>query len=131
MPHPDPKTIEQEDRGKSVTYYSEDCAWKDNKAVYVSSDVHGVGAGDNTATRYSKTAHKKVSIQQPDIIKSYNKMMGGVDLLDQQIGFYRPRIRKSINVGHCVTLKATVIMLSQGWNTSLWAWSGKTSVTDP
>ena len=88
--------MEKEDRGSSVTYYSEDCivtAWKDNKAVYVASNVHGVGDGDNTAERYSRTAHKKVIIKQPAVIKMYNKMMGSVDLVDQQIGCYRPRIR--------------------------------------
>ena len=41
-----------------------------------------------------KTVHRKISVSQPDVIKTYNKMMGGVDLVDQQIASYRPRIRK-------------------------------------
>ena len=52
MPHPDPKTMEKEERGSSMTYYTEDTedcvgtAWKDNKSVYVASNVHSIGDGD-------------------------------------------------------------------------------------
>ena len=51
-PHPDPKTMEKEERGSSMTYYTEDTedcvgtAWKDNKSVYVASNVHSIGDGD-------------------------------------------------------------------------------------
>ena len=72
----------------------EGCHGEDNKSVYVASNVHGVGDGSNTTRRYSKTVHRKISVSQPDVIKMYNKMMGGVDLVDQQIACYRPRIRK-------------------------------------
>ena len=97
MPHPEPKAMEKEERGTTKTYYTEDCmviAWRDNKSVYVALNVHPVGDGTNTAMRYSKAAHGKITVKQPAVIKAYNKLMGGVDLVDQMIACYRPMIRK-------------------------------------
>ena len=60
-----------------MTYYIEDCAvtaQKDNKSVYVASNVHSAGDGSNTTLRYSKAVHRKISVKQPDVIKAYNSI---------------------------------------------------------
>ena len=42
-----------------------------------------------TIKRWDKTIIKYVLIQQPEIIDKYNNGMGGVDLLDQLLSYYR------------------------------------------
>ncbi|KAK8372070.1 hypothetical protein O3P69_011026 [Scylla paramamosain] len=43
--------------------------------------------------RWSVTERKKIRVQQPNMIQSYNKFMGGVDLMDRFVAQYRPSIR--------------------------------------
>jgi DNA excision repair protein ERCC-6 len=45
------------------------------------------------ATRWSAQEKKKVLVDQPDMINQYNRNMGGVDRLDQNVGTYRISIR--------------------------------------
>lgn len=43
--------------------------------------------------RYSRELHKRVTVEQPNLIAQYTKYMGGVDLLDNHVANYRIAIR--------------------------------------
>ncbi|CAG4935455.1 unnamed protein product [Parnassius apollo] len=67
-------------------------SWVDNKAVslcssYVGKEPKGV------VKRYSKKHKRRVDVPCPKAVSIYNKYMGGVDLLDAMLGFYRIKIR--------------------------------------
>lgn len=66
--------------------------WNDNKPVtlistYVAAEpVHKI-------KRYSKEKKVKVDVECPQIVKDYNKHMGGVDLADMLISLYRTPLK--------------------------------------
>lgn len=66
--------------------------WQDNKSVHMASNFVGVGTCD-TAKRWDKKLKKHVDVSRPEVISLYNNGMGGVDLLDQLISYYRVFIR--------------------------------------
>lgn len=66
--------------------------WKDNNVVYILSNKSGV-APLQQIQRYSVTKKQKITVPQPNVISHYNKCMGGVDLLDNNIANYRINIR--------------------------------------
>ena len=66
--------------------------WKDNKVVTVASTLYGKEPMKR-APRYIKDKGGRVEIDQPDFISVYNKTMGGVDRMDQNIGAYMINIR--------------------------------------
>ncbi|KAJ8876696.1 hypothetical protein PR048_021143 [Dryococelus australis] len=63
-------------------------AWRDNNVVYTLSNEHGVQPVQY-ANRYSSRENKSLQVTQPNAIHKYNKFMGGVDLLDNNISNYR------------------------------------------
>lgn len=67
-------------------------SWVDNKVVSLCSSYVGKEPMD-IAKRYSKEQKKKVDVPRPKSVEIYNKYMGGVDLLDSMLGFYRIKIR--------------------------------------
>ena len=83
-------------RGELHTVYRADqvlVGWKDNKAVYVSSNKFG-GAATGTCKRFNRTERKFVDIPCPDVVVAYNGGMGGVDLLDNMVARHRIQLRK-------------------------------------
>lgn len=62
--------------------------WKDNKSVILLSTCMG---SEPTATckRWSKEEKKRVDVPQPAIVKAYNQNMGGIDLCDRYLSYYR------------------------------------------
>ena len=66
--------------------------WKDNKVVTVASTIYGKEPMKR-ARRYVKDKGGRVEIDQPNSISVYNKTMGGVDRMDQNIGAYMMNIR--------------------------------------
>ena len=46
-----------------------------------------------TASRFCRKERKRITIDQPDMINAYNKNMGGVDRMDENISAYRINIR--------------------------------------
>ena len=70
-----------------VTFYQ----WNDNRPVCVVSNHKGVDP-IFTVRGWSSATKNAVSIVQPRMIKSYNKHMGSVDLLDRFLSDYRPRL---------------------------------------
>lgn len=88
------KDAEKKERG-SYDYRSDDvvlCArWNDNSIVTVASNYYGISPMQKV-NRWVKKEGKK-NIQQPYLITMYNKGMGGVDVCDQMLSTYRPRLR--------------------------------------
>ena len=90
----DVKTMKKSDRG-SFDYRSDGdvhvVRWNDNSIVHVASShethepLHEVGRRVKGASN--------VKVKQPTMIRSYNKGMGGVDLMDRLLSSYRPKIR--------------------------------------
>lgn len=66
--------------------------WYDNKCVALASNYVGVGKID-TAVRFDKTSKQQININRPQIVRDYNLNMGGVDLMNQMISYYRISIR--------------------------------------
>lgn len=62
--------------------------WFDNKEVLVASNEFGAVPQD-TCKRWSKKDKAYIDVQRPALIKQYNEKMGGVDLSDKIISFYR------------------------------------------
>lgn len=62
--------------------------WKDNSVVTMLSNEYGV-APIRQAVRYSAKEKKKVEIPQPNVIHCYNRFMGGVDQMDNNVANYR------------------------------------------
>lgn len=66
--------------------------WKDNKSVLLLSTC----VGSNPVSfckRWSKDCKKKIDVSQPAIVKMYNTNMGGIDLHDRLLSYYRSYIR--------------------------------------
>lgn len=62
--------------------------WQDNKSVYLASNYVGKGT-EKTVSRFDKKQKMRITINQPEIVAHYNAGMGGVDLLDQLVAYYR------------------------------------------
>ncbi|XP_040565535.1 piggyBac transposable element-derived protein 3-like [Lepeophtheirus salmonis] len=66
--------------------------WKDNKVVTVASTLYGKQPMKR-ASRYIKDKGGRVYIDQPNSISVYDKHMGGVDRLHQNISSYMINLR--------------------------------------
>ncbi|XP_026331157.1 piggyBac transposable element-derived protein 2-like, partial [Hyposmocoma kahamanoa] len=62
--------------------------WNDNKVVTLVSTYVGTEPVEKIK-RYCKEAKQKVEVNCPQVVKEYNKHMGGVDLADMLISLYR------------------------------------------
>ena len=69
--------------------------WKDKSTVRLASNKFGAEPL-TTVDRYNKAEQKYNPVTCPDIVKHYNKGMGGVDLCDQNLSTYRIHIRKKV-----------------------------------
>lgn len=66
--------------------------WYDNRGVVLASTfakARPVGA----IQRWDRTKTQKVQVGYPFIVKQYNTFMGGVDILDAYLAYYRTHIR--------------------------------------
>jgi hypothetical protein len=91
------KEMKKEGRGASDHVASRDgkvilYKWLDTKFVYLASNTYS-SSKLNKVDRFCKAENKSIEISQPDIISKYNSGMGGVDLLDQLISYYRIHIK--------------------------------------
>lgn len=71
-------------RGESEAVYTQDAlvmVWKDNKPVYMASNVNSMEPFGQ-CQRYSSKERQYMPFPQPNINQCYNKHMGGVDLVD-------------------------------------------------
>lgn len=69
---------------------------KDNGIVTLASNRVGVNLV-HTAQRYSVLGKKKIPVKFPKIVSAYNRNMGGVDRMDENISLYRISIRGGKN----------------------------------
>lgn len=62
--------------------------WKDNKSVLMASNCTGA---ENTdfVKRWDKQNKSYIDVSAPRVISNYNRHMGGVDVLDQMMEYYR------------------------------------------
>lgn len=58
------------------------------KPVYIGSITYGVHP-QSTLRRYSKEHKKRIQIRCPNVVKEYNKNMGGVDENNYLVSLYR------------------------------------------
>ena len=91
------KELSQKPRGEYVSYTTKEktivaVGWNDNGAVYLLSNETGVEPLQH-AERYSLIEKKRVTVSQPQIVSRYNKFMGFVDQLDNNVANYRINIR--------------------------------------
>ncbi|XP_008480391.1 piggyBac transposable element-derived protein 3-like [Diaphorina citri] len=79
------KDMRKEGRG-SIDFVSDGkvifIKWFDNKPVYMISTNEGIGVC-KPVKRWCKKEKKYIMVKQPDVIKSYNANMGGVDMADR------------------------------------------------
>ncbi|KAG5879743.1 hypothetical protein JTB14_021492 [Gonioctena quinquepunctata] len=66
--------------------------WYDNKPVCLASNYVGKGEED-VVKRWDKNHSKYIEVTRPEIIHDYNHGMGGVDLMDHLMSYYRIFIR--------------------------------------
>ena len=66
--------------------------WFDNKPVLTLSAVHAKDPEDE-CRRWCKREKKYVAVKRPAIIRQYNSKMGGVDLCDRMLAYYRIKTR--------------------------------------
>lgn len=94
---PSEKELRKKERGTSVTSVRNDgclaiTVWQDNKPVYLASTEHGSDPED-LVKRYSRKERRYIDVKRPDVIRAYNKNMGGVDLNDRMVAHYRSGAR--------------------------------------
>ena len=96
-PLKDVKMMEKEARGASDVAVDANInmaavRWKDNKVVNVLSTFAGKDPVQKVK-RYSQEAKKRIDIPQPKVVHVYNRYMGGVDRLDQNLAVYMINLR--------------------------------------
>ncbi|KAJ8913087.1 hypothetical protein NQ315_006588 [Exocentrus adspersus] len=91
-PFPSDKEMSKANRGEMQEFVTQmdgvpitAVAWKDNKVVSLLSSYCGI-LPKQTIERYDKIKKRKASFDCPNVVKDYNRHMGGVDLLDSLIG---------------------------------------------
>ncbi|XP_039503054.1 piggyBac transposable element-derived protein 3-like [Pimephales promelas] len=94
---PDDKTLQDQGRGAVSTVTRADgklCVVKcyDNKPVVMLSTVHSEQPED-TCQRWYKKGKKYVTVKRPSIVREYNSKMGGVDMSDRMMSYYRMSVR--------------------------------------
>ena len=93
----DVKKIEEMKRGSFENCYEKTtvsvmCTWNDNSVVTVLSSAHSVKPL-TVARRYSQSEKKIIEVQQPNLLRQYNKNKGGVNRFDQNVSYYSISIR--------------------------------------
>lgn len=114
------KDMKKEGRGTSEEWKSsgDGCEltaikWLDNKGVTMLSSF-AESQPTHTACRYDKAAKQVVEIPQPNIVKLYNKNMGGVDLADCLLSLYRIPVR-SKKYYHRLIFHMIDMAINQAW----------------
>ncbi|KAK8784396.1 hypothetical protein V5799_009238 [Amblyomma americanum] len=91
------KELKQKGRGASEEWARKDkkqivVRRYDNKPITFLSSVHSQDPQD-TCRRWSRKEKKHIDVPWPEIVRMYNVNMGGVDLADRMISYYRIKAR--------------------------------------
>lgn len=91
------KELKEKGRGTSEMFARNDkkqavVRWYDNKPITLMSSIHGQHPED-TCRRWSRKEKKHIDVPRPDVVRLYNVNMGGVDLADRMISYYRIKAR--------------------------------------
>lgn len=62
--------------------------WRDSKCVVMASNCTG-GNRIEVVKRYDKPNKRYIDVDAPKVVTDYNRYMGGVDVLDQSMEYYR------------------------------------------
>lgn len=62
--------------------------WYDNKPISAASSIHDEQPQDE-CRRGCRTENSHILVPRPAVIRHYNEKMGGVDVCDRMISFYR------------------------------------------
>lgn len=96
---PFPEKKEKGPRGSYKEHITEEngqrisvVTWNDNDIVTIGSTLCGA-LPTSEVKRYNRKEKKFIDIQCPKIVRVYNKHMGGVDLMDANIGRHHIRIK--------------------------------------
>lgn len=91
--------LKKEKRGTVVEYVTSidqidivTVSWKDNKLVNLISTFTGKNPM-KTIQRFDKQINEMVTLDCPDIVKEYNRFMGGVDKTNSLIGRYKIKMK--------------------------------------
>ena len=104
------------------------CEWFDNKVVLMGSNTHGVKPTFEVQ-RYDRKEKKHINVKCPQLIKSYNECMGGVDKCDMLLALYRNTMKtrkwyKRI-LFHLLDLCCQFLVVVQGSGTPLYYAAGR------
>lgn len=91
------KILMKKPRGTTIQYVREDkkvclIKWFDNKPIHLLS-TECVKNPIDVCKRWNKIKRVNIDVPQPIIVKQYNENMGGVDLCDRMIAYYRMKYK--------------------------------------
>ena len=66
--------------------------WKDSRSVILCSTAYG-SQPESTVERWDSNTKQRIEVSCPKVVKSYNQNMGGVDICDQMLEYYRTFFR--------------------------------------
>ena len=68
-------------------------AWMDKKPVHLLSTFPKLKTSCKRTIVDKNNNYNKQIIEQPSIVQSYNSGMGGTDVFDQRLSYYRPKFK--------------------------------------
>lgn len=87
--------------------------WLDNRSVKLATTFDSAQPLDEVK-RYDRTKKSEITIPIPHAVMTYNKFMGGVDLLDGLVAYYHIRI-KSTKYYHRIFFHFVDMAIVNGW----------------